>query len=226
MSTAGLVVFDLDGTLIDSSGDLVHAVNATLARIAPQAPALPPDRIRSFVGHGAGTLVERTLAEARLPQRAQDVLPVFLEVYRAHLLDETRLYPGVAEALEGLDGYRLVVLTNKPGDMSRTILEGLGVAHRFARVWGPEDAGAKKPDPAGLRRLMEEAGAGREETAMVGDSAVDVRTGRAAGVLTVGVSYGLDPEGVRAEAPDVTLDDLRQLRGHLGRPRPRTSVLP
>jgi phosphoglycolate phosphatase len=226
VSPARLVVFDLDGTLIDSSADLVRSVNATLARIAPQAPALPPDRIRSFVGHGARTLVERTLAEARLARRAEDVLPVFLDVYRAHLLDETRLYPGVAEAIEGLDGYRLAVLTNKPGDMSRTILEGLGVAHRFVRIWGPEDVPARKPDPAGLRRLMEEAGAGPEETAMVGDSAVDVRTGRAAGVLTVGVSYGLDPEGLRAEPPDVTLDDLRQLRRHLDRPWSPTSVLP
>jgi phosphoglycolate phosphatase len=226
VSKAGLVVFDLDGTLIDSSDDLASTVNATLARVSPAAPPLSLEKIRSFVGHGARTLVERALEEAKLPQRAEDVLPLFLEVYRGHLLDRTRLYPGVAEALADLDGYCLAVLSNKPGDMSRAILEGLGVAYRFARIWGPEDAGAKKPDPVGLRRLMEEAGAGRDETAMVGDSAVDVRTGRAAGVLTVGVSYGLDPEGLRAEPPDVTLGDLRHLRGHLRRPGPQTSVLP
>ena len=219
MTRAGLVVFDLDGTLIDSTADLAAAVNATLARIAPAAPALPLDRIRSFVGHGAGTLVARALAEAGLPARPEEVLPVFLEVYRRGMLNETTLYPGVAEGLDLLEGYALAVLTNKPGDMARAILEGLGVAGRFARICGPEDVPARKPDPAGLRWLMAEAGAGPEATAMVGDSPVDVRTGREAGVLTVGVSYGLDPEGLRAEPPDVMLDDLRALPGVMRGPR-------
>jgi phosphoglycolate phosphatase len=226
VNDAFLVVFDLDGTLIDSSGDLAAAVNAMLFRIAPEAPALSPERIRSFVGHGAGTLVERALAEAGLPQRADAVLPLFLEVYRAHMLDTTRLYPGVAETLETLRGQSLAVLSNKPGDMCRTILESLGVARAFMRIYGPEDVPARKPDPAGFRRLMEEAGARPENAAMVGDSAVDVRTGRAAGVLTIGVSYGLDPEGLRAESPDVILDDLRDLPQHLRPPRPAVSVLP
>jgi phosphoglycolate phosphatase len=213
------VVFDLDGTLIDSTADLAAAVNGTLARIAPGVPPLPLGRIRSFVGHGATMLVARALAEAGLPQRPEDVLPVFLEVYRAGMLNETRLYPGVAEVLTALQGYALAVLTNKPGDMSRAILEGLGVAGRFACVCGPEDVPRRKPDPAGLLWLMGETGAGREATAMVGDSPVDVRTGRGAGVLTVGVSYGLDPEGLRAEPPDVLLDDLRALPGVLRGPR-------
>jgi phosphoglycolate phosphatase len=139
------------------------------------------------------------------------VLPVFLEVYRGRMLDETVLYPGAVEALDALRAYTLAVLTNKPGEMSRAILEGLGVAGRFARICGPEDVPGRKPDPAGLLSLMAEAGMGREATAMVGDSPVDVRTGRAAGVLTVGVSYGLDPEGLRADPPDVTIDDLRKL---------------
>ena len=219
MTPAGLVVFDLDGTLIDSSADLAAAVNATLARIAPGTPPLPLDRVRSLVGHGAGALVARALAEAGLAHRPEDVLPAFLEVYRGRMLDETSLYPGVAEGLEALRGYTLGVLSNKPGDMCRAILEGLGVAGRFARICGPEDVPRRKPDPAGLLWLMGEAGAGAQSTAMVGDSAVDVRTGRAAGVLTVGVSYGLDPEGLRAEPPDVVLDDLRALPDVMRRPR-------
>jgi phosphoglycolate phosphatase len=219
VTSAGLVVFDLDGTLVDSASDLAAAVNATLARIAPTAPPLPLDRIRSFVGHGAGMLVARALAEAKLPQRPEDVLPLYLEVYRGRMLDQTRLYPGVAEALDALRGYTLAVLTNKPGDMSRALLEGLGVASRFARICGPEDVPAKKPDPAGLLGLMADAGVPPQAAAMVGDSPVDVRTGRAAGVLTVGVSYGLDPEGLRAEPPDVLLDDLRGLPGVLRGPR-------
>jgi phosphoglycolate phosphatase len=219
VTPAGLVVFDLDGTLIDSSADLAGAVNATLARIAPDAPALPVERVRSFVGHGVRALVARALAEAGLSHRPEDVLPLYLQVYRGRMLDTTRLYPGVAEALEALGGHRLDVLTNKPGDLSRAILEGLGVARRFTRICGPDDVPGKKPDPAGLRWLMAEAGTGPEDTAMVGDSAVDVRTGRAAGVLTVGVSYGLDPDGLRADPPDVTIADLRELADVLRRPR-------
>jgi len=226
VTRAGLIVFDLDGTLVDSSADLAAAVNGTLARIAPGSPPVPLERVRSFVGNGAGVLVARTLAEAGLPHRPEDVLPVFLEVYRGRLLDTTSLYPGVPEGLDALRGFTLAVLSNKPGDMSRAILEGLGVAGRFARICGPEDVPRRKPDPAGLRWLMEDAGVGPSDTVMVGDSPVDVRTGRAAGVLTVGVSYGLDPEGLRAEPPDVMIDDLRALPGHLRRPPAPTSVLP
>jgi phosphoglycolate phosphatase len=219
VTRAGLVVFDLDGTLVDSAADLASAVNATLARLAPAAPPLPLERIRSFVGHGAGMLVARALAEAGLPQRPEEVLPLYLETYRGRMLDETRLYPGVAEALDALRGHTLAVLTNKPGDMSRAILEGLGIASRFARICGPEDVPRRKPDPAGLLWLMADLGAGPDASAMVGDSPVDVRTGRAARALTVGVTYGLDPEGLRAEPPDVLLDDLRGLPGVLRGPR-------
>jgi phosphoglycolate phosphatase len=226
VTPAGLVVFDLDGTLIDSTADLAAAVNATLLRVAPGTAPLPLDLVRSLVGHGAGVLVARALAEAELPHRPEEVLPVFLELYRGKMLDETSLYPGVAEGLDALRGYTLAVLSNKPGDMSRAILEGLGVAGRFARICGPEDVPRRKPDPAGLLRLMADAGVGADGAAMVGDSAVDVRTGRAAGVLTVGVSYGLDPEGLRGEPPDVIVDDLRSLPRHLRRPPAPTSVLP
>ena len=211
MTPDGLVVFDLDGTLVDSASDLASAVNATLSRLAPAAPPLPLDRIRSFVGHGAGMLVARALEEAGLPHRPEDVLPLYLEVYRGRMLETTTLYPGVSEALDALRGHALAVLTNKPGDMSRAILDGLGVASRFARICGPEDVPRRKPDPAGLLWLMQDAGVGPAAAAMVGDSPVDVRTGRAAGVLTVGVTYGLDPDGLRTDPPDVLLDDLRGL---------------
>jgi phosphoglycolate phosphatase len=143
------------------------------------------------------------------------VLPVFLDCYRKRLLDETRLYPGVLETLEALDGRPMAVLTNKPGDLSRTILDGLGVARFFARVVGGGDLPTKKPDPEGLRLLMDAAGAQPAETSMVGDSAIDVRTGRAAGARTVGVTFGFDPEGVRAEAPDVVLDAFPELLGRV-----------
>ncbi|MGE0455629.1 MAG: HAD-IA family hydrolase [Vicinamibacteria bacterium] len=210
-----LVVFDLDGTLVDSSRDLASAVNAALVRLEPRAPALSHERVRSFIGDGARTLVARSLAAAGLAVPAERALPVFLERYSRCLLDTTVLYPGVVECLERLRGRRLAVLTNKPGGLSRRILEGLGVSERFFRVVGGDDA-PRKPDPAGLLSLAREAAASPGEVLMVGDSANDVRTGRAAGAFTVGVRYGFDPAGLAAEPPDATVEGLEQLAALVG----------
>lgn len=209
--SARLVVFDLDGTLVDSSRDLGTAVNATLARISPDTPPLSLDTVRAFVGDGAGVLVARTLARVGLTLSAQEVLPIFLECYAACLLESTVLYPGVREALDALRPRVLAVLTNKPGDMSRAILAGLGVADCFFQIYGGSDLATRKPDPGGLLRLLEEAEVAPPEAILVGDSAVDVRTGRAAGVRTVGVTYGFDLDGVQREGPDYLVSDLRDL---------------
>jgi phosphoglycolate phosphatase len=212
---ARLVVFDLDGTLIDSARDLATAVNRALQRVAPGAPALGGDVVRAFIGSGARVLMARSLARAGLPLPVEDVLPVFLEAYAGCLLDTTRLYPGVADALERLRDRRLAVLTNKPGDMSRTILGGLGIADRFFRVYGGDDLATRKPDPAGLLRLAAEAGVDPSAALMVGDSAVDVRTGRAAGAATAGVTYGFDAGSFREDPPDLLVDSLRDLPDRL-----------
>jgi phosphoglycolate phosphatase len=212
-----LLVFDLDGTLVDSVRDLATAVNEALARVAPGTPPLPLEDIRAFVGEGARVLVERSLKRARVDRTVDELLPVFLESYRRHLLDTTRLYPGVLEALDRMRDVVLAVLTNKPGDLSRRILEDLGVGSRFARIWGPEDARGRKPDPEGLQTLMRELEMDAAETAMVGDSPIDVATGRAAGALTVGVTYGLDPEALRADPPEILVGDLRELADRLER---------
>ena len=211
MSRARLVVFDLDGTLVDSTQDLATAVNAALARLAPGTPALPIDVVRSYIGNGAGVLVAKSLEAAGIAAQPGAALPVFLDCYSRCLLDTTTLYPGVLEALDALADRVLAVLTNKPGQMSRTILAGLGVAPRFAWIYGGGDVPGRKPDPAGLQKLMQETGVGAGECLLVGDSAVDVRTGRAAGVRTVGVRYGLDPESLRSDPPDVLIADLREL---------------
>jgi phosphoglycolate phosphatase len=210
-----LIVFDLDGTLVDSVRDLAAAVNAAVQKVAPGTPPLPLEDVRGFVGEGARVLVERSVERARVRRPVDEVLPVFLDCYRACLLDTTRLYPGVEEALDRLRGRVLAVLTNKPGDLSRAILEGLGVAHRFSRIWGPADVPARKPDPAGLLRLVEQLDADPAETIIVGDSPVDVRTGRAAGVRTVGVTYGLNPDALMTDPPDLLLSDLRELADRL-----------
>jgi len=208
---ARLLVFDLDGTLVDSSHDIASAVNATLARIAPGTAAIPLDAILSYVGEGARLLIERSLRHVGLDLSADEVLPVYLECYGDHLLETTHLYPGIAEALEALEGTTLAVLTNKPGGFSRAILEGLGVAGRFARVWGAGDVSSRKPEPAGLLRLTADLGATLSETWMVGDSATDVGAARAAGVRVAGVTWGFHPGALRAAGPDLLVDDPRDL---------------
>jgi phosphoglycolate phosphatase len=212
---ARLVVFDLDGTLIDSARDLATAVNRALQHVAPATAVLPDDVVRTFVGNGARVLIARSLARAGLSVPVEDVLPVFLEAYASCLLDTTRLYPGAEEALERLRGRRLAVLTNKPGDMSRAILGGLGVRDRFSRIVGGGDVPGKKPDPAGLLRLTAEAGVDPSAALMVGDSAIDVRTGRAAGVPTAGVTYGFDAASFRDDPPDLLVDSLGELADRL-----------
>jgi phosphoglycolate phosphatase len=206
-----LLVFDLDGTLVDSSRDLAAATNAALGRVAPDAPAVPLEKIRTFVGNGAGVLIEKSLRHAGIDHPLDDVLPVFLECYEECLLDTTVPYPGIPSALEALRGVALAVLTNKPGPLARKLLEGLGLARHFERIWGGGDVDARKPDPAGLLRLVAELEATTGETWMIGDSPVDVRTGRAAGVRVAGVTWGLAPEELRREAPDRLLEAAGRL---------------
>lgn len=211
----GLLVLDLDGTLVDSSRDIAAALNEALARLAPDTPPVPLERILGFVGEGARLLVERALAHAGLGLAADAVLAAYLDCYRERLLDTTRLYPGMAEALDALaaTGTRLAVLTNKPGDLSRAILRGLGVEARFARVLGPDEVPARKPDPRGLLALVDELGVAPAAAWLVGDSATDVLTARAAGVPAAGVLWGFHPEALRAAEPDRLLERPAELAG-------------
>jgi phosphoglycolate phosphatase len=205
-----LIVFDLDGTLVDSARDLAAAVNDMLDRLVPGTAPLHQDEVRGFIGEGARLLVSRSLAHRALAHPLDDALSVFLECYRARMLETTRPYPGVVEALDALDGHALAVLTNKPGDLTRAIVDGLGLAPRFARLYGSGDV-PRKPDPSGLRRLMAETGLAAADTVMVGDSAVDVLAARAAGVRVIGVTYGFAPATLREHPPDALVDDLRAL---------------
>lgn len=208
-----LVVFDLDGTLVDASGDLRTALNRTLDRLRPGTPPLSLERVRSFIGEGARVLVARGLAAAGLPETPDQALPVYLAEYRGCLLETTRPYPGAVAALDRLAGHTLAVLTNKPGEMSRSVLEGLGLAGRFLRIYGGGDLPERKPHPLGLERLMEETGLPAARAVLVGDSAIDVRTARAAGVAVVGVRYGFDPAGLEAAGPDRLVDEAGAIVG-------------
>jgi len=184
-----LIVFDLDGTLIDSRRDLADAANALIVERGGRPQ--PVDAIAGMVGEGAALLVKRALTAAGLDAGDAPALERFLELYDQRLLVHTRLYEGIRDALDALRGRAtLSVLTNKPQRATETILDGLDVAKYFRRVVGGDTPHGRKPDPAGLRFLMTDAGASARETIMVGDSAIDVKTARAAGVRPCVARYG------------------------------------
>jgi phosphoglycolate phosphatase len=211
-----LVIFDLDGTLIDSRLDLVHSVNAALRHIG--RPELPDEVIASYVGDGAPILIQRALGGEQVDEALiRKGLEFFLSYYREHKLDHTTVYPGIAEALAAVQSSgngtprKLAVLTNKPVIPSRAIVEALGLGSFFVQIYGGNSFGTKKPDPEGARKLLAESGVRPEQTAIVGDSHVDVETGRNAGLWTVGVSYGFAPHTLDSEPPDVMVDQPHEV---------------
>ena len=216
-----LLIFDLDGTLVDSCEDLAIAVNAARGRMG--LPPLPHQEIRGYVGHGAPMLVRRSLRREASDADVERALGFFREHYRDHLLDNTVTYPGVQEALEALAGCGFIghprramtVLTNKPTDFSEAILKGLGLRHYFGSVYGGESFERKKPDPIGVETLLRELRATPREAMMIGDSEIDVQTARNAGVWACGVTYGLGSAGLAANPPDLMLDSLAGLPRHL-----------
>jgi len=207
------LIFDLDGTLIDSKLDLALAVNATLAYTGRKA--LEHERIYGYVGDGAPMLVRRALGLGATDQEVEQGLQYFLSYYRAHMLDNTVTYPGVRDGLEMLKGHPMAVLTNKPVRFSQGILDGLGIAHCFRYVYGGNSFPTKKPDPEGVNVLLRDLAVRPFEAMMIGDSEVDVRTARNAGTWVCGVSYGLGTEGLRIHPPDILLDSLAELPAYL-----------
>ena len=207
------LVFDLDGTLIDSKLDLALAVNAALR--ASGRAELPHERIYGYVGQGAMRLVERAVGDGATQEEVTTAHEFFLAYYRAHMLDNTALYPGVRECLAALESHPMAVLTNKPVRFSNWILEGLGLTRYFRYVYGGNSFEKKKPDPIGVEVLLRDLQASSLETMMVGDSDVDVQTARNAGIWACGVSYGLGLEGMRASPPDLMVDSLVELGEHL-----------
>jgi phosphoglycolate phosphatase len=220
MPSPRLLVFDLDGTLVDSQIDLANSINATLAHFGK--PELPPATIATYIGDGASTLVRRALAHAQ-PNSHDDALvdralAWFLDYYKVHKLDFTTIYPGVLEALttirEQHPALPMAVLTNKPVLPSRAICAHFGLDRFFFQNYGGNSFPTKKPDPAGLLALIRDASALNpsaapilpHETMMIGDSHVDIETARAAGARSLGCTYGLSPATLAAAAPDQTVD--------------------
>ena len=211
-----LLVFDLDGTLIDSAQDLCNSVNATLAHFGLKH--LEDAQIAGFIGDGALMLVRRALAFEHGSPVSEEFLQTayafFLDYYRAHKLDFTYAYEGVLEALQALKELShldskprtMAVLTNKPVRPAQDICAALGLAPYFLHIYGGNSFGTKKPDPEGLRALMAAAGAGPAETVLIGDSMVDVQTARNAGVWAIGCTFGLAPATLESHQPDVLVD--------------------
>jgi phosphoglycolate phosphatase len=208
-----VLVFDLDGTLIDSETDLANSVNATLKHLGREA--LPLERIASYVGQGAPRLIEQALGTSGTTEECQAGLEHFLSYYRAHMLDHTVTYPGVREALTALDGMPMAVLTNKPVRFSQRILEGLGLARYFRFVYGGNSFETKKPHPAGMHTLLKDFQAEAKQVMIVGDSEVDVLTARNSGTWACGVTYGLGSKRLAGCPPDLLLDNLAELPGYL-----------
>jgi phosphoglycolate phosphatase len=205
-----LLVFDLDGTLIDSKQDLANAVNAMLRTLG--RATLPDVVIAGYIGDGAGMLVRRALGDPSDEAVVERALGLFLDYYREHKLDNTYVYDGVFAALDVLlsraDGalHSMAVLTNKPVNPSLEICTALGLAPYFSAIHGGNSLSTKKPDPEGLLQLMRGANARPQETLMIGDSDVDILTARAAGVWSIGCRYGLSPHTIEAMRVDGLVD--------------------
>jgi phosphoglycolate phosphatase len=204
-----VLIFDLDGTLIDSKLDLALSVNAMLRKAGRAEIAY--DAISALVGNGAPVLVRRALGDSASDADVERSLAFFLSYYREHMLDNTVLYPGVLECLENLDGRFLAVLTNKPERFSRDILKGLGIARYFQYVYGGNSFEKKKPDPIGVHTLLGHFAAAPQDAMVVGDSPVDVETARNAGTWACGVTYGLGSDRLPDSSPDLLVDSLAQL---------------
>ncbi len=205
------LIFDLDGTLIDSKLDLAHAVNAARAHFG--LPPLDLDTVGTYIGNGAPVLIRRSMWPDASDEDLRKALDYFLAYYSEHKLDNTCAYPGIPEALEELhrDGVGMAVLTNKPVRVSNGILEGLGLGKYFSRIYGGNSFEQKKPHPIGVDTLLAEAGVPRDRAMIVGDSSVDVRTARNAGVKVCGVTYGFQPESFATDPPDMMVDRPAEL---------------
>jgi len=209
------LIFDLDGTLIDSKRDLILSVNAMLRELG--RPELAEETISGYIGHGAPQLVGRALGGSASEEECQQALKFFLTYYEVHKMDTTHAYPGVPETLEKLAGLPMAVLTNKPARISVRILDSLGLSKVFRVIYGGTSFETKKPDPLGANTILREFGTASREAMLIGDSEVDVQTARNAGMLAASVNYGFGVHDRAAHPADIYLDrfsDLIRLVGN------------
>jgi phosphoglycolate phosphatase len=212
-----LLLWDLDGTLVDSELDLAHAINAMLREL--KRPELPMEVVASYIGDGAPMLVRRALGDPQDEAFVRSGLEYFMLYYREHKLDHTFVYPGIMETLSAIrerSDLQMAVLTNKPIGPSRGICDGLQLSEFMSQIYGGNSFPTKKPDPHGARVLLEEYGTQPMQAIMIGDSQNDVLTANNSGMFSVGVTYGLSPESLKIHPPDVMIDHPGELLEVLG----------
>ena len=208
-SSVHALIFDLDGTLIDSKQDLIHSVNAMLRELG--RGELAEETISGYIGHGAPQLVARALGTGCTEEERRRALQFFLSYYELHKMDTTCTYPGVAKTLDRLANMPMAVLTNKPVRISVRILDEMGLSKYFRAIYGGNSFETKKPDPLGARTILRELGAEPGEALLVGDSEVDVQTARNAGTLAAAVNYGFGVHDRGAYPADVYLERFGEL---------------
>ncbi len=207
-----VVVFDLDGTLIDSKEDIANSLNHTFNEVGYDP--VPLKVIEGYVGNGIVPLIRKAAESEGRPEKEEEIKTLFRERYWAHLLDKTRLYPGVEETLDKLEGkYMMGLVSNKPERFTKKIVEGLGLSPYFmGAVYGGDTLKVKKPDPSALYEIAKKYGAPPSRILMVGDSAVDIKTGRNAGAHAIGVTYGFRSVKELEEAgADMLIDRFHEL---------------
>lgn len=219
MTPPPILVFDLDGTLVDTAPDLIAALNVILRREG--IPELPLETARNLIGGGARKLIERGLElEGRSCSIAEiDRMTVdFIAYYSAHIADSSRPFPGLEAALDELaaQGFGFAVCTNKLESLSKLLLERLDLSHRFAAICGADTFGITKPDPAFLRQTVARAGGHLSSTIMVGDAGTDVGVARRAGVPVIGVTFGYTETPIEQLNPDRIISHMGDLPAAVG----------
>lgn len=213
MSTS-TIVFDLDGTLIDTAPDLIDTLNLVFAREG--LPPVPYDTARNLIGGGARVMIARGIeAEGRAlePAKLEQMFTDFIAHYSEHVADRSQPFPGLVDALDALaaHGCRLAVCTNKLERLSLMLLKELQLADRFQAICGQDTFGIQKPDPEILRRTVAAAGGSLQRAIMIGDSDTDIRTARAAGIPVIAVDFGYSERPVSEFAPDQVISHFAQL---------------
>lgn len=209
-----IIVFDLDGTLVDTAPDLLDSLNHCL--LNADMPEVEPAELRRYVGAGGRVMIERAFAAHGRPlpeQQLESLMALFVEHYTAGMPGRSRPYPGAEDALARFDaaGFIAAVCTNKMEHMSRRLLEGLGLRDRFEAICGADTFNHRKPDPRHLLDTIARAGGDRDRAVMVGDSRTDIDTAKAAGIPVVAVDFGYSDAPVSSFEPDHVISDFSEL---------------
>lgn len=210
MKNISLIVYDFDGTLVDTLDDIALSVNLTLKELGQ--PPLDKEIVKTCVGSGVVMLLTRALNGSGV-QDIGNAVRLFRKHYGDHLMDNSAFYPNCRETIEFFSDRNQAICSNKPEDFVRKILESLDCLHPFPSIIGGDSFKTRKPDPEGLNHLLSHYRLSPDEVVMVGDSAVDIETGKNANVRTCAVTYGMgDLQAVKSLKPDWTIDDISELK--------------